>query len=72
MVVQFVPCRPIHRTDLIHLFIYDNDLLADGSVLFQQNQYITTIFQHMEVKCLEKWVFLMSRGASGASRDLEL
>lgn len=71
MVVQFVPCRPIHRTDLIHLFIYDNNLLADGSVLFQQNQYITTIFRQTEVKCLEKWVFLMSRGASCASRGIE-
>ena len=70
MVVQFVPCRPIHRTDLIHLFIYDNDLLADGSVLFLQNQYITTIVPQMEVKCLEEWVFLMFRGALGASRDL--
>lgn len=72
MVVQFVPCRPIHRTDLIHLFIYDNNLLADGSVLFQQNQDITAIFQQMEVKCLEEWVFLMFRGASGASRDLKV
>lgn len=57
--------------DRIHLFISDSNLLADGSVLFQQNQYITTLLQQMEVKCLEEWVFLMSKGALCASRGLE-